>query len=168
VLKNDDLVGVKPRILVLNMSPDSPVQFIPIMNCLFSSQKLSVPIDVCSFLSSESVFLQQAAHITGGLFVQVPNLLALLPTLMSVFLPDRHMRKLLVLPQKHNIDFRASCFCHKRLIDIGFVCSVCLSSTRIVKKILPLMPCLVFCNNEIQTCTTCGTKFSQQQQVRPL
>lgn len=26
------------------------------------------------------------------------------------------------------MDFRAACFCHKRVVDIGFVCSICLSS----------------------------------------
>lgn len=45
------------------------------------------------------------------------------------FLPDQTSRKHLVLPTQVNVDFRAACFCHKRVVDIGFVCSICLSST---------------------------------------
>ena len=34
------------------------------------------------------------------------------------------------MPTQDKIDFRAACFCHKNIVDIGFVCSVCLSSER--------------------------------------
>lgn len=30
--------------------------------------------------------------------------------------------------EETEIDFKAACFCHKDIINIGFVCSVCLSS----------------------------------------
>ena len=42
---------------------------------------------------------------------------------------DRYLRKLVRLPVNEEVDFRASCFCHRRVIDMGYVCSVCLSST---------------------------------------
>ena len=45
-----------------------------------------------------------------------------------VFLPDPSTRKKLTLPPKVQVDYRAACFCHRNLIDIGYVCSVCLSS----------------------------------------
>ena len=44
------------------------------------------------------------------------------------FLPPPSIRKILAVPTQDKIDFRAACFCHKNIIDIGFVCSVCLSS----------------------------------------
>lgn len=44
------------------------------------------------------------------------------------FIPDNSTRKHLVPPTQINVDFRAACFCHKRIVDIGFVCSICLSS----------------------------------------
>jgi len=47
----------------------------------------------------------------------------------TIFLPDEYCRKHLVLPQQSKVDYRATCFCHKNVIDIGFVCPVCLSST---------------------------------------
>lgn len=31
-------------------------------------------------------------------------------------------------PGKTGVDFRAACFCHRKVVDLGFVCSVCLSS----------------------------------------
>jgi transcription initiation factor TFIIH subunit 3 len=34
----------------------------------------------------------------------------------------------MAVPTQDRIDFRAACFCHKTVVDIGFICSVCLSS----------------------------------------
>lgn len=44
------------------------------------------------------------------------------------FIPDNSTRRHLVPPTQIGVDFRAACFCHKRIVDIGFVCSICLSS----------------------------------------
>ena len=44
------------------------------------------------------------------------------------FLSPPSIRKVLAVPTQDKIDFRAACFCHKNIVDIGFVCSVCLSS----------------------------------------
>jgi len=44
------------------------------------------------------------------------------------FLPSPAIRKIIAVPTHDKVDFRAACFCHKNTIDIGFVCSVCLSS----------------------------------------
>jgi len=42
----------------------------------------------------------------------------------QVFSAPPRSRGSLALPHAADVDFRASCFCHKRLIDLGFVCSV--------------------------------------------
>ncbi|KAJ2961600.1 hypothetical protein NQZ79_g3178 [Umbelopsis isabellina] len=144
VLKQDDLGRIKPRILVLSVSPDSPYQYISIMNAVFSAQKMSIPIDVCKIFGGEVAFLQQAAHITGGVYLDVENPQALLQYLLFSFLPERYARNYLNLPNKEQVDFRAACFCHKRIIDIGYVCSVCLS---------------IFCSWS-PVCSTCRTKFA--------
>lgn len=52
----------------------------------------------------------------------------LLQYLMMAFLPDTTARTSLVVPSAGGVDFRAACFCHRKVVDIGFVCSVCLSS----------------------------------------
>lgn len=44
------------------------------------------------------------------------------------FLAPPAIRKVIAVPTQDKIDFRAACFCHKNIVDIGFVCSVCLSS----------------------------------------
>ncbi|KAK0706514.1 transcription factor Tfb4-domain-containing protein [Lasiosphaeria miniovina] len=52
---------------------------------------------------------------------------------------------LLVMPSVDLVDFRAACFCHRNVVDTGFVCSICLS---------------IFCEvPEGGECLTCGTKL---------
>jgi len=135
------------------------------MNAIFSAQKLvrycfrpipplfalklppqKVTIDACQIYGPETVFLQQAAHLTGGSYLRPERRDALLqyllvshrvcmqaatwliePTQMT-FLSPPSIRKILAVPTQDRIDFRAACFCHKNIIDVGFVCSVCLSS----------------------------------------
>ncbi|TCD71260.1 RNA polymerase II transcription factor B subunit 4 [Steccherinum ochraceum] len=132
-----------PRILIISVSPDQPSAYIPIMNSIFSAQKLKVTIDVCKIYGPESVFLQQAAHLTGGSYILLERPDALLQYLTMSFLPPPAIRQLLSVPTQDKIDFRAACFCHKNIVDIGFVCSVCLS---------------IFCQ-PVPVCSTCRTKF---------
>lgn len=117
------------RILVLSVTPDVSAQYVPMMNCIFSAQKQGIHVDVCKLLGEETVFLRQACHLTGGHYYRIPGLDGLLQTLMTSFLPSRSIRPLLMFPALDEVDFRAACFCHRRNVDIGYVCSVCLSST---------------------------------------
>ncbi|KAK3751804.1 hypothetical protein QZH41_013268 [Actinostola sp. cb2023] len=87
----------------------------------------NVIIDACS-LHRNSGFLQQAADITGGVYLKVDETLSLLQHLLWLYLPSHQTRDKLILPSSQDIDYRAACFCHRKLVDIGFVCSVCLSS----------------------------------------
>ena len=67
--------------------------------------------------------------MTGGTYLQHGTEEALLESLLSVFLLDQHPRQLLVLPATKGLHFPAACFCHRKSVSTGFVCSVCLSST---------------------------------------
>ena len=49
-------------------------------------------------------------------------------TLQWTFLPDQVARSKMSMPPRSQVDYRAACFCHRQLIDRGYVCSVCLSS----------------------------------------
>ncbi|KAH9935309.1 transcription factor Tfb4 [Fomitopsis serialis] len=140
---SEKTTSLDPRILILSVSPDQSSSYIPIMNSIFSAQKLKVTIDVCKIYGSESVFLQQAAHLTGGSYLHLERADALLQYLTMSFLAPPGIRQLLSVPTQDKIDFRAACFCHKRIVDIGFVCSVCLS---------------IFCQ-PVPVCSTCRTKF---------
>jgi len=137
-------VGIVPRIFVLQISPDVSAQYIAIMNCIFSAQKESIAVDACVVSRAESTFLQQAAHLTGGIYLHPARQHGLLQYLLSSFIADRYCRRFLYQPRQSEVDYRASCFCHKKIIDMGYVCSVCLS---------------IFCQFS-PVCSTCGTKFA--------
>jgi hypothetical protein len=62
---------------------------------------------------------------------------SLLLFLKMTFLPPLAIRKVLAVPTQDKIDFRAACFCHKNIVDIGFVCSVCLSSQLQAPQTIP-------------------------------
>ncbi|KAF9925186.1 RNA polymerase II transcription factor B subunit 4 [Linnemannia zychae] len=82
MIKMDPLGHLKPRMLVLTVSPDSSSDYIPIMNCIFSAQKANIPIDVCKIWGEDAVFLQQAAHITEGIYMRPNDPRGLLQVLM--------------------------------------------------------------------------------------
>ncbi|KAG8493894.1 hypothetical protein CXB51_011323 [Gossypium anomalum] len=128
-------------------SPDGPEQYVAIMNAIFSAQRSSVPIDSCYLGSQNSAFLQQASYITGGVHHKPQNLDGLFQYLMTIFATDLHSRSFIHLPKPVGVDFRASCFCHKSTIDMGYICSVCLS---------------IFCKHH-KKCSTCGSVFGQAQ-----
>lgn len=61
--------------------------------------------------------------------------------------PGASVAELLVTPSAETVDFRAACFCHRRVVDTGFVCSICLS---------------IFCEvpDNGGECLTCGTQLA--------
>jgi transcription factor TFB4 len=124
---SDTLIGLQSRILVISVSGDLAHQYIPIMNTTFAAQRLRIPIDILK-LAGDTVFLQQASDATRGIYMQLRNPQGLLQYLMMAFLPDQVARKHLITPTQEVVDFRAACFCHRKVVDVGFVCSICLSS----------------------------------------
>ncbi|KAJ5086534.1 hypothetical protein NUU61_007841 [Penicillium alfredii] len=137
---------LQSRILIISVSgsSDSAHQYIPVMNSIFACQRLHIPIDVCK-LSGDAVFLQQASDATRGVYMALAEPRGLLQYLMMAFLPDQRSRRHLVLPTRVDVDFRAACFCHRRVVDVGFVCSICLS---------------IFCEPPPgNACLTCGTQL---------
>ncbi|XP_030464932.2 general transcription and DNA repair factor IIH subunit TFB4 [Syzygium oleosum] len=141
------LLHPHPRILCLHGSQDGPEQYVAIMNAIFSAQRSMVPIDSCFIGAQNSAFLQQASYITGGVYLKPQLLDGTFQYLSTVFATDLHSRRFLQLPKSVGVDFRASCFCHKKTIDMGYICSVCLS---------------IFCKHH-KKCSTCGSVFGQPQ-----
>ena len=115
------------RILILSVSGDLAHQYIPMMNTIFACQRLSIPIDIAK-IAGDTVFLQQASDATKGTFMQLEHPRGLLQYLMMGFLPDATSRQHLISPTQVGVDFRAACFCHRKIVDMGYVCSICLSS----------------------------------------
>lgn len=120
-------MGLASRILVISVSGDLANQYIPLMNTTFAAQTMRVPIDILK-LAGDTVFLQQASDATKGIYMQPKNSQGLLQYLMTAFLPDQNARAHLIAPTQEMVDFRAACFCHRNVVDVGFVCSICLSS----------------------------------------
>lgn len=161
-LENTDTsLGLQSRILVVSVSGDLAHQYIPIMNTTFAAQRLRIPIDILK-LAGDTVFLQQASDATKGIYMQLRNPRGLLQYLMMAFLPDQMSRKHLIAPTQEIVDFRAACFCHRKVVDVGFVCSICLSSTLSLPQLNPiLIPITVFCSPpEGAVCLTCGTHLA--------
>lgn len=52
----------------------------------------------------------------------------------------------------------ACCSCHKKVIDIGHVCSVCFTGKYIYHVIHYLHACIVYCQF-VPVCRHCRTKF---------
>eukprot|EP00004_Rigifila_ramosa_P018591 TRINITY_DN4648_c0_g1_i1.p3 TRINITY_DN4648_c0_g1~~TRINITY_DN4648_c0_g1_i1.p3 ORF type:complete len:195 (+),score=37.78 TRINITY_DN4648_c0_g1_i1:368-952(+) len=142
-----DTRAAQLRVLCISVCADPPAQYVPVMNAIFCAHKLGVLVDVCVLADEDSPFLQQAAHISSGIYLHLraERQPALLQYLLSVFLLDNEARQLVVVPQAQNVDLRAACFCCKppKILSIGHVCSVCLS---------------VFCDFR-PVCPTCSARF---------
>eukprot|EP00889_Picochlorum_renovo_P005676 jgi/Picre1/32706/NNA_008051.t1 len=138
-------VGVESsRILCIATSQDDSSKYLTFMNAVFASQRDGITIDCCHLGSKDSSLFQQACLLTGGLHMRPARPQSLLEYLMTAYIADEDARKDLRYPSAQGIDFRASCFCHHTLIDMGYVCSVCLS---------------VFCEKH-SICLTCGSEFT--------
>lgn len=67
----------------------------------------------------------------------------MLQALLTCHLPDPIIRNSLRLPRLTQVDMRAACFCHGKVVDNGYVCPVCLA---------------VYCEESIK-CATCLSLF---------
>jgi len=143
------------------------------INIFCSAQKMAVPVDSLVLSPGESSFLQQAALITGGIYLRPKDQRAVTQLLLYHYLPSTYSRKILVSPtqvnkyintkiitfntltttiicvhiHQRNVDFRASCFCHQNPVEFAFMCSVCLALT-----------CEIAAD---EACATCGSKRSR-------
>jgi len=130
------------KILVIKGTEDNSEQYMNFMNAVFTAQKKNVVIDACLF-GHDSGLLQQACDITKGIYLRIPHTKGLLQYLLWTYLPDPVTRNKMSMPPRSQVDYRAACFCHRQLIDRGYVCSVCLS---------------IFCDFQA-ICSTCRVPF---------
>jgi len=109
------------------VSEDLGFQYVPIMNAIFAAKKKSILIDSCILGPHDSILLQQGTHLTGGIYLKPNQPNCILTYLLSVFLCDKYSRQIFPMPIQSRVNFSASCFCHKKNIQEGHVCSYCLS-----------------------------------------
>lgn len=175
-LAQSSAVASNSRVLVVSTSGDLAGQYIPLMNAMFAAQHSRVLIDVLK-LAGDTVLLQQASFTTGGIFLaptsskssegpttngksvhDKPLPIQLLPYLLHALLPAPATRAHLFPPTSPHVDFRAACFCHRDVVDTGYVCSICLS---IFCEELPSTPDGTFC-------LICGTKLLLASDGQPV
>ncbi|XP_077232147.1 uncharacterized protein LOC143866862 [Tasmannia lanceolata] len=128
--KISNLKNVNSRILIVSCSVqvDSYAsQYMNLMNAFFAAQKTSVPIDSCVFMKEENFkrgsIIEQGCDLTGGHYLNVPDIAGNLEYLLWIFSPNNTVRETLLLPERRKATHRAACFCHRKIIDIGYVCS---------------------------------------------
>ncbi|XP_064095347.1 general transcription factor IIH subunit 3-like isoform X1 [Macrobrachium nipponense] len=139
---------INARLLVIKYSSDTGSQYLNYINTYLSAQKIGAAVDVC-VIGSDCGLLQQGADISGGYYYCLQEISELLQTLIMMYQPDIATRKKLNAPPPESVDYRAACFCHHTLVDMGNVCSNCLS---------------VYCR-AVPLCSTCDVIF---QTDRPL
>lgn len=134
------------RILVVNASGDISTKYIPTMNSIFAAQKLRVPIDVCNIGGTKS-FLQQAADFTGGAYLEPDSTKGLVQYFTGALLVDPATRQFVNIPTAPEVDFSAVCFVTKKVLEVGYVCSVCL--------------CIMESVPENNHCPVCSTEYTK-------
>lgn len=137
--------ALQPRILVAQLSKDHAPSYNNVMNCIFSADKANVPIDgLILKASEESQFLQQACYMTRGIYQRPIDQRDTLQLLFEHYMPDTTTRSYLNAPYQKVVEFKASCFCHKKPVEFAYMCSVCLALT---------------CKKST-ICDTCGTSIT--------
>lgn len=140
---------LQSRILVVSCSmlvSSYASQYMNLMNSFFAAQKMNIPIDGCVYMKDDTKrcsILEQGCDLTRGHYLNLPDLAGNLEYLLWIFLPSQTTREDLLLPERRKATTRAACFCHRNIIDVGYVCSVCLS---------------IFCTYS-PICTSCQTHF---------
>ena len=142
--------NIQPRMLILNITQDIPSTYSPVMNCIFSAQKLGAQVDAIIFSAKASPYLQQACFLTGGIYLHPDDQREHLQLMMTHCLPSNAMRKVLRAPMQKSIDFRASCFCHGKPLHFAYMCTVCLS---------------LFCDDTMDTCMICDTQITKLKDI---
>lgn len=152
------------RIIIFSLgsshSDNYSSQYLKLINCFFAAQKINVVIDACTITmarnSEESApvsasmedrfsasILQQGCDLTGGRYIRVHKIASLLEHLFWCLSPLGKERSQYILPPKLKISPPAACFCHRKVLEIGYVCSVCVS---------------IFCQY-LPFCSTCNSNM---------
>ncbi|GJQ11270.1 hypothetical protein GpartN1_g3061.t1 [Galdieria partita] len=135
------------RILCLHGSSDVPKQYIGVMNSIFCAQHGGILIDVLNLHDEDSSLLQQAAHLTGGIYFKPKqsDSMPLFNYLCNLYFPSREARKYLKLPAMDSVDCSALCFESGKKIRMGYICSVCLATFGTKRR----------------SCNICGAEFTE-------
>jgi len=120
----DEAVG---KIVIVNLTRDLSAEQNILMNLFFVANQHSIKIDVAS-LNAAVPILQQACDITSGSHSLLHKPYELVQFLMTRGLGNSTEAEDAFEPGvEERVDYRAACNCHNKLVESGFVCSVCLA-----------------------------------------
>ena len=74
---------LQTRVCLIQLTKDQSRTYTPIMNCIFSAQKLGTIVDCLNLGRAQSSFLQQAAHLTGKIHLFLCPLYSLIHPLFN-------------------------------------------------------------------------------------
>lgn len=57
------------RFLCIKIAPDDSSQYLAFMNATFAAQRAGITVDVVTLGQQHSPFMQQACHLTGGIYL---------------------------------------------------------------------------------------------------
>ena len=117
------------RILCFHGSADALGQYIAFNNAARCAHHKGILIDSVILSATPSVFLQQAAHQTGGMYLHPPLDVhkGLLQYFQHLLLPPAEHRAQVLLPPRTSVNLKAHCLCHRRFCDAAYMCTTCLS-----------------------------------------
>jgi len=146
--------NLNARCLVVKCGMDTlSNQYLALINGAFAAQEMDVSIDaVVLDRDGNNAALQQVCSVSNGIYTQVREPSILLQLLLVYHLADDESRKNLAQVPQSSVDARATCFTSQKPVDIGHVCSVCLS---VYATFTPI-------------CGMCDSVFRMPQLTRPL
>ncbi|KAI5963016.1 TFB4 [Candida pseudojiufengensis] len=119
--------SMKSRVLIVSANDnDDSLNYIPLMNCIFTAQKLKVSIDILKLGNKDSSYLQQASDATNGIYLKIIDPNGIIQILSTAFFIEPNLRPYVILPTDTQVNYKASCFLTKKPVDLGYVCSICL------------------------------------------
>lgn len=114
------------RILIVSLGGEFGVERNNLMNIFFAAHKHDIIVDVANIGKSNPI-LHQACDVTGGVHIEITEPNCFFQKLLIYCLGSSSVRAVFSKPDNSIVDYRAICHCHGKPVNIGYVCSVCLS-----------------------------------------
>lgn len=116
------------RVFVVMNSDIEEKQCLNLMNCIQSAKSLNIISDSLDLTTKVQNFLTQLSQKTNGLYLPSPPKInkSLIEYFINAFIINVESRKQFKLPYPNIAHYEAVCFCHKRHINFGYICSSCL------------------------------------------
>ncbi|OAF68365.1 General transcription factor IIH polypeptide 3 [Intoshia linei] len=110
------------EIIIISMSNGVPKDIVSLIMCAHTANKLDTTINVYN-LNQDCDYLKEICNKSLGKYYKTNRYNNLYYELLWLYGP-KSIKNPIIQTKNH---MAATCFCHSKIIDIGFVCSTCLS-----------------------------------------